>query len=98
MTDKKHLVSFLLAICVTIVMLFSVLYIAAESNHDCANDSCPICYQINVCEHTLKTLSTVVTAIDTMLTVSYWGRICMPICPNHNLLFTLVTLKVKLSN
>lgn len=98
MADKKRMISFILAICVTIVMLFSVLYIAAESNHDCADGCCPVCNQISLCEHTLKTLSAAVIAAVVMFAVSYMGCICMPICPKQNLLVTLVTLKVKLSN
>lgn len=98
MAEKKRIISFTLAVCVTIVMLFSMFYIAAESNHDCADECCPICYQISLCEHTLKTLSTALIVAVVMFAALYMGCICMPICPKQNLLVTLVTLKVKLSN
>ena len=49
MTKKKRIISLVVAAAVLFVMLYSALYIAAEANHDCVGENCPICYQINVC-------------------------------------------------
>jgi hypothetical protein len=97
MAEKKRTISFVLAICIMMVLLFSMFYVAAESNHDCADRSCPVCYQISVCKDTLRTLS-ISVAVAGILSATFMELICMPICPKQNLLITLVTLKVKLSN
>ena len=49
MTKRKRIISLVVAAAVLFVMLYSALYIAAEANHDCVGENCPICYQINVC-------------------------------------------------
>ncbi|MCR5332257.1 MAG: hypothetical protein K6E62_13900 [Lachnospiraceae bacterium] len=35
------------------IVLFSSLFIAAEADHDCVGDDCPICVCIQQCENTL---------------------------------------------
>ncbi len=39
-----------------LVVLFSTFYIAAENNHDCTGDDCPICICIRQCEAVLHQL------------------------------------------
>ena len=36
------------------IVLFSVFYIAAETDHDCCGEDCPICACIHQCENTLR--------------------------------------------
>ena len=55
MTRPKHEAA-LLALVLAFVMLFSVLYIALEADHDCCGDDCVICAQLQVCGNLLKTL------------------------------------------
>ena len=50
MEAKKRIIAILLAATVLFVMLYSALFIAAEADHDCVGENCPICYQINVCQ------------------------------------------------
>lgn len=62
MEKKKRIAALLLAVTVLLVMLYSALFIAAEADHDCVGENCPICYQINVCQNALKNLSLAVCA------------------------------------
>lgn len=57
MTKKNRRAALLLSVAVVFVVLSSVLYIAHEANHDCIGEGCPICAQIEICEHILKALS-----------------------------------------
>jgi len=50
MTKKFRFMTGLLAVVLAFVMLSSVAYIAAESDHDCTGVDCAICHQMNVCE------------------------------------------------
>ncbi len=36
-----------------VMVLFSAFYIAAESDHECCGEDCPICACIHQCENTL---------------------------------------------
>ena len=36
------------------IVLFSAFYIAAETDHDCCGEDCPICACIHQCENTLR--------------------------------------------
>lgn len=56
MTKKFRFMTGLLAVVLAFVMLSSVAYIAAESDHDCTGVDCPICHQINICENLLKSI------------------------------------------
>lgn len=98
MEKKKKIAAILLAVAVLLVVLYSALFIAAETNHDCTGENCPICYQINVCQNALKNLSSAVcTAI---LTAAFIHTLCknILICRNFVQNYTLVSLKVKLSD
>ena len=57
MTKKFRFMTGLLAVVLAFVMLSSVAYIAAESDHECTGVDCAICHQINVCETCSKALS-----------------------------------------
>jgi len=56
MTKKFRFMTGLLAVVLAFVMLSSVAYIAAESDHECTSVDCAICHQINVCENLLKSI------------------------------------------
>lgn len=97
MTKKNRFLAVLLTAAVVFVMLFSVLFIAMEADHDCTGEDCPICYQISVCENTLKSVGQVVLLVvlaafsDIFISLPSFSK-----RPADNT--TLVTLKVKLSN
>ena len=98
MEKKKRTVAILLAVTVLFVMLCFALFIAAEANHDCTGESCPICRQIDLCQNTVKNLSLALCAIafTAALTdpLSRGVSTCASIVRSNS----LVALKVKLSN
>lgn len=98
MEKRNRRLAFLLALAACFIVLFSGLYIAAETNHDCIGEDCPVCYQISVCENTLETLGYAVVAILAAAGLTFVVAEC-PAQPKTSLgSSTLITLKVKLSN
>ncbi len=98
MTKKNRILASILAVAFVIVMLFSVCFIVAESNHICIGEDCPICYQISICENTLKTIGLAgfeigVTALSLSLTAVSPCSVRLA-----SLTDSLVSLKVKLSD
>ena len=98
MTKKKRIISLIVAVAVFFVMLYSALYIAAEANHDCVGENCPICYQISVCENTLKNLSLAVCAAAFAAAFTYTLCRSISACADVTPSYTLVSLKVKLTD
>lgn len=98
MTKKKRIISLVVAVAVFFVMLYSALYIAAEANHDCVGENCPICYQISVCENTLKNLSLAVCAVAFAAAFTYTLCRSITACADVTPSYTLVSLKVKLTD
>lgn len=98
MTKKKRIISLVVAVAVFFVMLYSALYIAAEANHDCVGENCPICYQISVCENTLKNLSFAVCAVAFATAFTYTLCRSITACADVTPSYTLVSLKVKLTD
>ncbi|CDB29303.1 putative uncharacterized protein [Firmicutes bacterium CAG:137] len=98
MEKKKRIAALLLAVTVLLVMLYSALFIAAEADHDCVGENCPICYQINVCQNALKNLSLAVCAVAFAAAFTY--ALCRSIsaCADVIPSYTLVSLKVKLTD
>ncbi len=50
---NKRIAAGVIGLMLLVVMLFSTFYIAAEADHDCTGEDCPICTCIQQCENTL---------------------------------------------
>ena len=98
MTKKFRFMTGLLAVVLAFVMLSSVAYIAAESDHECTGVDCAICHQINVCENLLKSIGLAGSAAATVAAILYILCRIIPSCIEVARTFTLVSLKVKLSD
>ena len=98
MERRKQVVAVLLAMTILVAMLCSALFIAAEADHDCVGEDCPVCCQIHVCRDTLKSLSLAVYAA--VFAAGFTYMLCMGVsaCTDYAQSCTLVSLKVKLSN
>lgn len=98
MTKGSRFLTMLLAAIVAFVMLSSVVYVAVEADHDCIGEDCGICHQINTCDHLLKNLSFAVGIAVLAAALTY--TLCRAILPCTDIIqaFTLVSLKVKLSD
>lgn len=98
MEKKKRGVAILLAATVLLVMLYSALFIAAEADHDCVGENCPICYQIDVCHNMLENFSLAIC--PAVFAAAFTYILCRSISTHTDYAqsYTLVSLKVKLSN
>ena len=50
----KRLTACIMSILIPVFVLVSAFFIAAETDHDCCGDDCPICACIHLCENTLE--------------------------------------------
>ena len=98
MNKKIRIFALLIALTVGFVMLFSAVFLVVEAHHDCTGKHCPTCYQMEVCESVLKTLTNVVpmvVAITVLIQYFLLSTSAFNISKQEE---SLVTLKVKLSN
>ena len=98
MTKKCRWMAGVLAAVLAFVMLFSVAYIAEETDHDCTGVNCAVCHQINACENLLKSLGLAGFGIVAAAVGAYTLCRVISACTELIRAFTLVSLKVKLSN
>ena len=98
MTKKSRLITGLLAAVLAAVMLSSAVYIAVEANHNCSGEDCTICHQLQVCENLLKSIGLAGAAAVFVAAVRYAPCRVIPSCAEVVRTFTLVSLKVKLSD
>ena len=99
MTKKSRLITGLLAAVLAAVMLpSSAVYIAVEANHNCSGEDCAICHQLQICENLLKSIGLAGAAAVFAAAVRYALCRVIPSCAELVRTFTLVSLKVKLSD
>ena len=88
----------IMGLMMLIIVLFSSLYIAAETDHDCCGEDCPICACILQCENTLRSIGdgkvTQLSFIVPVLLFLLIAGIFSVAIPQD----TLVSRKVKLNN
>lgn len=98
MGKKRKIAAALFIVTVLFFMLGSVLFIAAQADHDCVGEGCTICNQISICRTTLKNLSIAVSAAvfaAAFTDIPYRGSFARTDCAQSD---TPVSLKVKLTN
>ena len=98
MTKKKRIISLIVAVAVFFVMLYSALFIVSHAEHDCVGENCPICYQISVCQNALKNLSLAVSAAAFAAAFTYTLCRSISACADVTPSYTLISLKVKLTD
>lgn len=97
-TKVKRIASGIIGFMLLVIVLFSSFFIAAEADHNCAEEDCSICAYILQCENMLRGIGdgTVAQlfAIALLLSVlPFTARFTAEL-----LLETLVTKKVRLNN
>ena len=97
MNKPKRLAS-VLALLVAFIMLFSVLYIALEADHDCCGEGCAICMQIRVCEGLLRNLLPALLLAAAARCLFALSRVSADADYRAFHPHTLIALKVKLSD
>lgn len=97
---KKHLriAKILLAVLLLAAMLCPLIFITAEADHDCTDADCAICHQIHLCENLLSSLGTATAACAAAAAVVHLLCRMITLGAETDCTFTLVSLKVKLSN
>lgn len=98
MTKRAKYMAVVLAFAVVFVMLWSSFYIAAESDHECTGENCPICEQISVCCNTIRTISSGIAAAVASVLLSYAFSRAVLLYKEETPIYTPVSLKVKLLN
>ncbi len=91
-------ISVVLAFMLVFSLLFSTVYIAVESDHDCSGEDCPICFSLVQCEEISRLFKfTVILLIPLIyLCVSSIEHINKP--DNNFSAITPVSLKIQLNN
>ena len=93
--QKKAVI--LICMAFLFVMLASFFYIAKEENHNCTGEDCPICYEISVCQETVRKLTFACAVFAAILLLSVC--IVLPVAQSRPAVcHTLISLKVKLSD
>ena len=88
----------IIATMMLIAVLFSAVFIAVESGHDCDGEDCPICTCIHQCENTLHNLGNGLISssfvISPVVIILYTGVCALFVFAQS----TLVSNKVRLNN
>ncbi|MBQ7566609.1 MAG: hypothetical protein IJT18_05755 [Oscillospiraceae bacterium] len=95
---KARKAAVILSFLLLFVMLFSLFFVIAEADHDCAHEDCPICRLLAVVEDTLKKAlpalcAAAVAAAATLAAEALRGFFAKPVVSANPVL-----LKVKLSD
>lgn len=98
MSRKTRLLSLLLASLLFVFMVFSCGVIALSSHHDCVGEHCPVCAQISLCEKVLKTLGLAASFAGMAMAFRFLFTKAVSDKPENRSSFSLISLKVKLSD
>lgn len=98
MTKKNRIFAIILAVAIIFVMLFSGLFLVAQTHHECTSKHCSVCYQLSVCHNLLKTVFSAVIAVLFLAALICVARCVAAAFVQECIQPTLITLKVKLSN
>lgn len=97
MSKQKYL-SVMIVFMLCSVLMFSAFYLVSENNHECSGENCPVCFQISMCESTVKSIGTGI-AVATTVAVVVFVLILNNLNSTDSFLFeTPVSLKVKLTD
>lgn len=98
MAKQKRIAAALIAAAMLLVLLGAALFLIEEAGHDCIGEGCPVCLQMGVYQHVLKGFAVVPCALVLAAAArrALYGYISawFDVIPS----FTLVAVKVKLSN
>ena len=53
----KRMIAIIISLTIVFVTVFSLAFIIAEADHDCAGEGCPICQSVGTAEDSLKKIS-----------------------------------------
>lgn len=80
------------------VVLFSAFHIAAEADHDCTGNDCPVCACIRQCESTLRGIGGGITVLSCAAVPFLLFLLAAPVLVAAVSSDTLISRKVRLNN
>ena len=95
---KRRSAAAILALLLTLAVFSSAFFIIAEANHDCAGEDCQICCFLSVCENALRTFGSLSASAVFAVFSAAAAVILLTVASRAVTAFSLVTLKVKLSD
>lgn len=98
MRKSKKCLAIVIAVTMLFTMLFSGAYIAAEANHHCSGEDCPICEEVALCQNTWKQFSATVAETAAVFVFLFALLLSAIQISKKWESITLITLKVKLSD
>ncbi|MBQ7562497.1 MAG: hypothetical protein IJT16_00740 [Lachnospiraceae bacterium] len=96
-SNTRRIAAGIVGVMMLVVVLFSASYIAAEADHDCAGDDCPVCVCIQLCENILNQVGDVATRVSIAAPVVFlllFVLFSVYSIPQE----TLISKKVRLNN
>lgn len=98
MPGHKRIAAGIMGILMLFIMLFSAFYIAAEADHDCTGEDCPICACIQQCENTLHQIGDGITSQAAVIIPFVFLLVSIFLFASLFPQETLVSRKVRLNN
>lgn len=97
MKNKSRLTAIILSLIIILSILFSVIYITGNINHECSGNNCNVCHNIEICEQVINQIGLsffYVIKILPVITIIGLLYCCLNRFLTH---ITLITLKVQLT-
>ncbi len=88
----------IMGLMMLVFVLFFSFYIAAEADHDCSGDDCPICACIQQCGKTLRGIGTGTAARSCFIVTVLFVLLAAGVSSSAVLQDTLVSRKIRLNN
>ncbi len=87
-----------LGMAMLVVMLFSAVFVASETMHDCQGDECPVCAMIHQCENNLNQLGGMAVPFAALITVVFILFVGMLNFDIFHIYSTLVSNMVRMND
>ncbi len=81
-----------------VIVLFSAFYIAAETDHDCTGEDCPVCACIQHCESTLRSIGNGISVSSSVIIPFLFILLAAALFAAAVPSDTLISRKVRLNN
>ena len=96
--NHKRFAALALCLLFCFAMAFSVFFLVAEAHHHCTGADCPICAEMHVCTNLLHSAGLSVTGTAILAALCFFISLLLFTYDAGCNPYTLVSLKVKLSN
>ena len=97
-TDRKRFAALALCLLFCFSMAFSVFFLVAEAHHHCTGADCPICAEMRICANLLHSAALFVSGTAILAALCFFISLLLFTYDAGRSPYTLVSLKVKLSN